>query len=216
MSQKEQLMSTPYRILTAFDFSECSNLAFAEAIAVARRSTDPELHIVSVVNKEAIEIVPVADRHASLVQITDGLRERLTAEAGRLLKLNAEAAPRAIAHVRTGAIAEEICNLAIEISADLLIVGTHGRRGVQRLWLGSVAEKVVRRAPCPVLVARPKDVHGMDGVPQIEPTCPGCLKIREETGGATWWCDGHISEPASLYSHSYRLDEPPSVSPYRS
>lgn len=211
-------MSTPYRILIAFDFSECSNLAFAEALTVARRSTDPELHIVSVVNKEAIEIVPVADRHASLIQITDGLRERLTAEAGRLLKVHGEPASalRAIAHVRTGSIAEEICNLASEISADLLVVGTHGRRGVQRLWLGSVAEKTVRRAPCPVLVARAKDLHGMDGVPQIEPACPGCLKVREETAGATWWCDGHISAPASLYSHSYRLDEPPGVSPYRS
>ena len=211
-------MSTPYRILIAFDFSECSVLAFAEALTTLRRSADPELHIVSVVNKEAAEIVPVADRHASLVQITDGLRERLTAEVGRLLKAHGESAPmpRAIAHVRTGSIAEEICNLASEISADLIVVGTHGRRGVQRLWLGSVAEKTVRRAPCPVLVVRPKDLHTMDGVPQVEPACPGCLKVREATAGATWWCDNHISAPSSLYSHSYRLDEPPSVSPYRS
>ena len=89
-------MSTPYRILIAFDFSECSVLAFAEALTTLRRSADPELHIVSVVNKEAAEIVPVADRHASLVQITDNLRERLTASQSTQAHL-AEALVREVA-----------------------------------------------------------------------------------------------------------------------
>ena len=46
------------------------------------------------------------------------------------------------------------------LRADLLIVGTHARRGVERLLLGSVAEALVREAPCPVLVARPVDYSG--------------------------------------------------------
>jgi nucleotide-binding universal stress UspA family protein len=218
IDQKEYSMATPYRIVVALDFSDCSGLAFEEAIAIAKRSTDPELHIVSVINKEASDLVPAEDRHASMVQISDHLRERLMAEALRVLRANAATSLRAIAHVRLGAIAQELCNLATEIRADLVVVGTHGRQGVQRLLLGSVAEKTVRMAPCPVLVVRPKDFHAMDGLPQIEPTCPLCLKVRQESAGAKWWCDGHITAPASTntYSHSARLDEPPEVSPYRS
>ncbi len=211
-------MLTPYRIVVAIDFSECAHHAFLEAIAVAKQHTAPELHVVAVIDKEASELVPVADRHVSLIQISDHMRERLGVEAKRVLKGCDAQVLRSIAHVRVGAVAAEICNLATEIRADLIVVGTHGRRGMQRLLLGSVAEKTVRLAPCPVLVVRPKDFRAMDGLPQIEATCPGCLKVREETGGATWWCEGHIKTPASPheYSHSYRLDEPPAVSPYRS
>lgn len=211
-------MPTPYRIVVAFDFSPCSYIAFDEAITVARRSVDAELHIVSVINKEASELIPVADQHASLTQISDHLRLRLTTEAKHILKAHSEPSMRAIAHVRLGAVAAEVCNLATEIRADLVVVGTHGRRGMQRLLLGSVAEKTVRLAPCPVLVVRPKNFHAMDDVPAIEPACPECLKVREQTLGAQWWCDGHITVPASphVYSHSYRLDQPPEVSPYRS
>ena len=211
-------MSTPYRIVVAIDFSECAHLAFVEAITVARRYEAAELHIVAVIDKETSELVPAADRHASMTQISDHMRERLGAEAIRVLRANSAQPIPAVAHVRVGAVAQEICNLATEIRADLVVVGTHGRRGVQRLLLGSVAEKTVRLAPCPVLVVRTKDFRAMEGLPGIEPTCPGCLKIREETAGATWWCEGHIKTPATPYeyAHSYRVDVPPEVSPYRS
>lgn len=48
----------------------------------------------------------------------------------------------------------EICRLAAELPADLIVIGTHGRSAALQLLIGSVAEKVVRKAPCPVLVAR--------------------------------------------------------------
>src|SRR5690606_4331872 len=63
-------------------------------------------------------------------------------------------------HVVSGTPAYEICNLAAKVGADLVIVGTHGRRGLSRLWLGSCSEAVVREAPCPVLVVRPKLLPG--------------------------------------------------------
>jgi nucleotide-binding universal stress UspA family protein len=53
---------------------------------------------------------------------------------------------------------DQILDLAKGLPADLIIMGTHGRTGVSHVFLGSVAEKVVRRAPCPVLTVRPK-VH---------------------------------------------------------
>jgi nucleotide-binding universal stress UspA family protein len=49
----------------------------------------------------------------------------------------------------------EVCRIAEEMGADLIVMGTHGRTGIRHAILGSVAEKVVRRAPCPVLTVRP-------------------------------------------------------------
>ena len=56
--------------------------------------------------------------------------------------------------VRVGDAAEEIEAAAAELKADLIVVGTHGRSGLKHLLLGSVAEHVVRHAPCPVLTVR--------------------------------------------------------------
>jgi nucleotide-binding universal stress UspA family protein len=59
--------------------------------------------------------------------------------------------------VEVGDAREVIDNVAEKIGADLIAMGTHGRRGVKRMLLGSVAESVVRSAPCPVLTIRPSD-----------------------------------------------------------
>jgi nucleotide-binding universal stress UspA family protein len=50
----------------------------------------------------------------------------------------------------------EICKSAEDVGADLIVIGTHGRSGLSHVLLGSVAEKVVRKAPCPVLTVRPQ------------------------------------------------------------
>lgn len=58
------------------------------------------------------------------------------------------------AHVTVGDPADAILRVARERSVDLIVMGTHGRTGLQHVLLGSVAENVVRHAPCPVLVTR--------------------------------------------------------------
>jgi nucleotide-binding universal stress UspA family protein len=58
--------------------------------------------------------------------------------------------------LRTGAAAAEIAKTATEEDAGLIVVGTHGRTGLNRLVIGSVAERVVRIAPCPVLTIKPR------------------------------------------------------------
>lgn len=57
-------------------------------------------------------------------------------------------------HIRAGRPADQICQVASEIQADLMVLSTHGRTGWERAFLGSTAEKIIRQAPCPVLVAR--------------------------------------------------------------
>jgi nucleotide-binding universal stress UspA family protein len=63
-------------------------------------------------------------------------------------------APAAAAMVRVGRASDEIVTAALELEASLLVTGTHGRGGLEHLLAGSVAETVVRTAPCPVLVVR--------------------------------------------------------------
>lgn len=90
---------------------------------------------------------------------TESLRASLVAAADRVV---AGAAERAEAIglpvtrvVRTGHFANEIIDCGVELAADLIVVGSHGRRGFRRFLLGSISEKVVTYAPCSVLVVRP-------------------------------------------------------------
>jgi nucleotide-binding universal stress UspA family protein len=66
----------------------------------------------------------------------------------------------AICHLLAGDPGREIARLAAEVDADLVVVGNVGRSNMRRLLIGSVAEKVVRLAPCPVFVVRQKTAHG--------------------------------------------------------
>ena len=59
--------------------------------------------------------------------------------------------------VRTGSAHEEIVNLATDERAELVVMGTHGRTGLNRVLLGSVTDRVIRFAPCPVLTVRKPD-----------------------------------------------------------
>jgi nucleotide-binding universal stress UspA family protein len=95
-------------------------------------------------------------------------------------------------HLLSGEPWREITQLAADLRCDLIVVGTAGRTGLARLALGSVAEKVMRNAGCPVLVVRPKDFHE-PAVPEIEPPCVDCLKVQDETARATLWCTRHAT-----------------------
>lgn len=65
------------------------------------------------------------------------------------------------AHVLLGEPVPTLLQACVDFDADLLILGAHGRRGLQHLVLGSVAQQLLRVAHCPVLVARPKNYHGL-------------------------------------------------------
>ena len=65
--------------------------------------------------------------------------------------------PRRLEFLKIGKPSAEIVKAAAEWPADLIVIGSHGRRGIERALLGSVAEAVLRHAPCPVLVVRGKE-----------------------------------------------------------
>jgi hypothetical protein len=117
----------------------------------------------------------------------------------------ARVATRVAAHFAIGNPWREIVQTATNIQADLILVGTHDRGGVARAILGSVAQVVARKAPCPVLVVRPKKPRH-DDVPEIEPPCPDCERAQAESGGKDLWCARHRGHHAHLRCH-YEVPE---------
>jgi len=130
------------RLLVAMDFSASAEAALRSAAQLAPR-----------LNGDAV-LVHAFDPSASRREQVDGAGHR----AGRRLEdiVSASQADRVISGsvVMPGDPVEVILDQAKRVRADLIVMGTNGRRGVQRLVLGSVAESVVRRAGCPVLVVK--------------------------------------------------------------
>lgn len=139
----------PARILLATDGSEEAALAAQTAADLARR-TDSELHAVTV----------TAENPYYNVGTTEEV-ERIRQEAQKVLdeqmqKVEEVGASVARAHLRVGAVDEEIVLLAEEEGTDLIVLGSRGLGGVRRALLGSVSDSVVRHAHCPVMVVRPQ------------------------------------------------------------
>lgn len=132
------------------DGSEGAAAAFDHALALAAE-TDAELHVVNAVDPT---LVPV---EVSAEGVYDSLRAAgadLLGELGE--RAEAEGVPVETA-VLDGRPHEAITAYAEDADVDLLVLGTHGRTGLNRWLLGSVAEKVVRTAPAPVLTLRASD-----------------------------------------------------------
>lgn len=143
-------------ILLPTDGSECSAKAMAYALSFAKQygCRLVALHVIDQRWQEQTRVV-----FAEVGQdLTQRIQEGYEEEARRILREIADASGKAGLSVETKVVTgipfEDIVRVARELPADLIIMGTHGRAGVSHLLLGSVAEKVVRRAPCPVLTVR--------------------------------------------------------------
>jgi len=196
----------PYLIVVGIDYSPASDLALERAFELARARPKAEVHIVNVVNLYGAHAVldgsaePAGFPKVTLADATAELEryvaQRRAAFAASLGSVNVRA------HLRLEAPAHEIAQIAADLEADLVVVGTHGRRGIARLLLGSVAESVVRLAPCPVLVVRPKELP--EPAPRIEPPCPQCLEARRASAGAEYWCEQHRERHGQRHTYTQR------------
>lgn len=137
------------KILVPVDFSDCSNKALVYATALARQF-GAELTLLYVVQSypAAPETILL---NSNLDAIHYGVKEL------EILRLTVGDAAPCDVSLRTGVPHAEIILAAKELGSDLIILSTHGHTGVARVILGSTAERVVRHAPCPVLVVRPKE-----------------------------------------------------------
>jgi nucleotide-binding universal stress UspA family protein len=179
----------PYIVVVGVDYSELSLLALRTALRIVPPNTRAEVHAVYVERSEAHG----AGSDQALVAAQRRLRSVVTEEVAQyeLVQhvLESSCLARVVTHVRRSAPGREIAQLAADLEADLVVVGTHSRNRLARLLLGSVAHEVVTLAPCPVLVVRPKSIPSR--VPAIEPACPQCLEARKLSGGRELWCAQH-------------------------
>ena len=145
----------PKRILVPIDFSAHSKNALRYAIPFAKHF-QAELVLVYVV-EPAVYPADFSFGQVSLPDLEHELRERAKRELERLLEAEIRGQVAARTIVRTGKAFLEIISTAKEENTDLIIIATHGHTGVEHILFGSTAEKVVRKAPCPVLSLRPTE-----------------------------------------------------------
>lgn len=146
------------QIICPVDFSESAVRALAYATALARWY-DAHLTVLHVV--PTFEPMQVRGDLGDPVRVVAPMpREQVLAEMSRSLNL-AAVSPRATPIAEAGDPQVTIIDQAVSKKADLIVMGTHGRRGFKRLLLGSVTEAVLREAPCPVLTVPP---HASAGV----------------------------------------------------
>ena len=134
------------RILCPIDFSDFSQRAVDHALAIARwyESTVTLLHV-----RALVPIAPTAPEMLPPMALTAEERDELMGALSRYLP--ASPGVTIDRDVVEGHAATEILEQAKSLPSDLIILGTHGRTGFERLLLGSVTERVMRKAPCPVL-----------------------------------------------------------------
>ena len=201
-------MRKPHIIVVGVDYSETGALAFERALEAASTHPGAELHVVHVLTS----LVALADPLAGAAPQAPFSLQEATEQADRYVKQRCAeflarssdkpAVPVIRLHVRFSEPAEQLAQLAADLEADLIVVGTHGRRGLSRVLLGSVAEGTVRLAPCPVLVVRPKQIPLQ---PQILPPCPECVKARAASKGSELWCAQHSERHGQRHTY-YQMD----------
>jgi universal stress protein A len=150
-SQRKDITMASQRFLVPIDFSESANQALEYAINLAGK-LDAHLTLLHVIQSVPLGGVDMGvtlpytylqDLEAEITQSMEACLARVTAAGleGDIVVVH-------------GVPFHEVVETAKTQKVDLIVMGTHGRSGLQHVLLGSVAEKVVRLAPCPVLVAR--------------------------------------------------------------
>jgi nucleotide-binding universal stress UspA family protein len=183
------LSATPITVLAAIDFSETSSLVVQQTLDTARQVNAQEIHFLHVRAAKRDE----AELDGGRAELEEWIAARLG---------SADRVPptvKVVAHEASGSPADVIVEMASDLLATVVVVGTHGRKGLQRMLLGSVAEAVVRNAGCTVLVVRP--LMHQEPIPRIEPPCPRCVETRIQTEGREFWCEQHLEKHGRRHTY---------------
>ncbi|WP_022661153.1 universal stress protein [Paucidesulfovibrio longus] len=140
------------KILCAVDFSEHSGnvAAYARTLAEAFDADIVCIYVAPSLSQYVGFKVPASSIDEFVGEIVSGAESTMEEFLGKHFSgLNAAG------KVATGYAAEEVLQYALEEKVDMIVMGTHGRKGIDRILFGSVAEKVVKSAKCPVVTVRP-------------------------------------------------------------
>jgi nucleotide-binding universal stress UspA family protein len=176
-------------IVAAIDYSEFSAPVVEQAIAIARRCRPSEVHFLHVNRARGEDEEGQEGRRFELLE---WLGARLPAEEGALDGV------AITAHEAIGEPWQVITKMAADLGSDLVILGTHGRKGLDRLLMGSVAEAVSRECTCSVYVVRRHPVEDRSG--SVAPGCPLCVDARIQSQGSVRWCADHAHQNGSHHA----------------
>ena len=142
-------------ILFATDFSESSEHAFQYALSLAQKF-ESRLVIIHVIN-EPVDLRGFYVPHISFDKLEEEIEQGAQKLMEKFCRTHGQAYPYLETSVVPGIPYDEIIKKGVELSADLIVVGTHGRTGLDHVLFGSTAEKVVRKSPVPVMTIRIKE-----------------------------------------------------------
>jgi nucleotide-binding universal stress UspA family protein len=193
------------RILCPIDFSEISRHALDHAVAIAKwyDSVLTALYVIHVVPPPPPVLFPTFPLSSPA---TEADRQALESRLQAWLAPAGEDRVRTEAVVTEGNIAPSILEEATALPADLIVVGTHGLGGFDRLMLGSVAEKVLRKATCPVMTVPPV-VATTAAVPYKRLLCP--LDFSESSLSALRFATSLAKESDAHLTLLHVIDVPP-------
>jgi len=191
MSNAVQITDRRFVLVVGLDITDTDSSGFAldQAARTAMRIIRSEMHL--------LHVLPAGAGPDQIREAAGSLERYVSAKAKQLGGLARQSVG---IHVRSGAPGHEIAQLASDVNADLIVVGTHHRGHLKQLLLGSTAEHVMATAKCPVFVAGPRPAPKPSHVIVIEPPCTDCLQARQATQGRSWWCKRH-----SEHHHLHRL-----------
>lgn len=181
-------------IIAAIDRTPASDPALTTAAGLAQGIAGAELHLIYVIAPIPEPALPAIPAPSAMLEEARKFIDGIASNAAQRFT------GRVAAHLAVGEPAREILQLATDLEADVIVVGTHGKKALERMLVGSVSQSVVKKAQCAVVVARPKEyVHG--DVPEILPPCPKCLDTQRASKGEKLWCEQHSRRHAHGQLH---------------
>ena len=185
MTQASVGIDRPFLVLVGLELTGATSGGFAldQAARIALRIPASQLHVLHVLANDADD-----DATREAVGL---LRSCLSEKADRLAGLPHRSVG---VHVRRGHAAREIAQLANDIGADLIVLGTHRPAYRKSLFVGSTAEQVMTFVTCPVVVAGPRARANAPLRVTIDPPCQDCVETRFSSNGTAWWCPAHFAQ----------------------
>jgi nucleotide-binding universal stress UspA family protein len=190
-------------VVVAVDQTASSTAAIDAAAALIRTINGGEIHVVHVI---PLNIVPEGAVAQSMALLVAEGRSFIDVVVGRV---SASFDGRVCGHLAVGPVARRVLQLASDLQADYIVVGSAGKTWVERLMAGSVSEAIAKKARCTVIVARPTTYadESDSSVPEILPACSKCLVVQRASNGEKLWCVQHATRHAHGHLH-YETPEP--------
>ncbi|MCS7229953.1 MAG: universal stress protein [Candidatus Kryptonium sp.] len=141
------------KILLPTDLSPASISAFKYAKSLAEKY-GASIYVLYIL--ENIPILAIHGLDLTLERVEKNMEENAKQQLEKIVKENLKTKSKVQIFIRKGVVDDEILKFADEKKVDLIVMGTHGRTGIEYTLLGSITEKIVRKAKCPVLTIKPE------------------------------------------------------------